>query len=151
MAAHDTFGTDLRLLADLTTERGRDRGSDLHTASRGERVDLATVGGADNLAQALLLRLLTPYGELAPLGHPAYGSRLYDLIGELNNDANRARAKVYVLQALQDEPRIAEVLSVTVTPTRRDSIDIAVRVRPIEADTPVNLVFAFSLAGGVAP
>jgi phage baseplate assembly protein W len=53
---------------------------------------LETLQRVDNLKQALLLRFLTPTGELALLGHPDYGSRLSELIGELNNETNRNRA-----------------------------------------------------------
>ena len=51
---------------------------------RAGRVRSARRGTAgENLAQALLLRLLTPRGSLAALGHAAYGSRL----GELDRPA----------------------------------------------------------------
>ena len=36
--------------------------------------DLVARDGLENLAQAVILRLLTPRGELAALGHPDYGS-----------------------------------------------------------------------------
>ena len=39
---------------------------------KGLTVDLATVGGRKNLTQAIIMRLLTTRGELAPLGHPLY-------------------------------------------------------------------------------
>jgi phage baseplate assembly protein W len=152
-ASHPRFGTDLRLLGNLERQRGRDRGSDLSTADRppAGAVDLETLGGNDNLQQALLLRFLTPAGELAPLGHPDYGSRLYELIGERNTQTNRNLAKLFVLQALQAEPRVARVRSVTVTPGPGDPtrIDVAVSLDAIDADTPVNLVFPFFLE--VAP
>src|SRR5688500_20244610 len=47
-----------------------------------EVVDLGAMRGRQNLAQALLLRLLTPRGALRALGHATYGSRLHELIGE---------------------------------------------------------------------
>jgi len=61
--------------------------------------------------------------------------------------ANRNRAKLYVLEALAMEPRVAEVLSVQVETNRREptQIDISVRLRPIYADTVLNLVFPFFL------
>lgn len=110
-------------------------------------MDLETLTGADNLVQTLLLRFLTPTGELAVLGHPDYGSRLHELIGELNSEANRNRAKLYVLQALADEPRVKKVLSVTVAQNLRDrtQMDIAVKLLAIDSDTPINLVFPFFL------
>ncbi|MEZ4664701.1 MAG: GPW/gp25 family protein [Caldilineaceae bacterium] len=143
------WGTDLRLLTNLEQQNERDRGRDLSTLERQTtgQVDLDTLTELDNLRQALLLRFLTPVGELEALGHPDYGSRLFDLIGEPNTPTNRNRAKMYVLQALAQEPRVAEVLSVDVTtrPADRTRIDIDVRLKPITADTVLNLVFPFFL------
>lgn len=147
----ERFGTDLRLLRNLERQNDRDRGRDLSTTRRPETggVDLERLSGVDNLKQALLLRFLTPVGELALLGHPNYGSRLFELIGERNTPTNRNRAKMFVLQALAQEPRVAEVLRVDVTSGRADPtrIDIAVNLRAIDTDTPLNLVFPFFLEG----
>src|SRR5690348_15586339 len=100
------LGTDMHLLHDLEHQNDRNEGSDLLTITRPNthQVDLDTLSAQDNLKQALLLRFLTPVGELALLGHPDYGSRLHELIGELNNDTNRNIAKLFVLQALAAEP-----------------------------------------------
>ncbi|MGI8426030.1 MAG: GPW/gp25 family protein [Actinomycetota bacterium] len=154
MPASDTrFGTDLRLLLDLEhVKSSRDPGHDLAIRRRSEtgQVDLDTWSSVDNLVQALFLRFLTPAGELAILGHPDYGSRLHELIGELNTETNRNRAKLYVLQALAAEPRVQKVLSVKVTQSKRDraQMDIAVSLLAIDSDTPLNLVFPFFLEGG---
>ena len=79
--------------------------------------------------------------------HPDYGCDLYRLIGEPNTSTNRNRAKLYVLEALAQEPRIEQVLTVTVTkhPSDRNRIDIKVMARAVGADTPINLVFPFFL------
>ncbi len=147
----ERFGTDLRLLRNLERQNDRDRGRDLSTTRRPETggMDLERLSGVDNLKQALLLRFLTPVGELALLGHPNYGSRLFELIGERNTPTNRNRAKMFVLQALAQEPRVAEVLRVDVISGRADPtrIDIAVNLRAIDTDTPLNLVFPFFLEG----
>lgn len=152
---HERWGTDLRLLRDLEHQSDRDRGRDLSTVQRPEtgQVDLERLSGADNLKQALLLRFLTYVGELALLGHPNYGSRLFELIGERNTPTNRNRAKLFVLQALNAEPRVKEVRSVQVTQNRADPtrIDIDVWLVPIDSDTPLNLVFPFFLEGGIVP
>jgi phage baseplate assembly protein W len=154
----ELFGTDLRLLPDLDRASSRSEGHDLMTLERPERaspdddrvpVDLRTLAGNENLVQALILRLLTPAGELAPLGHPRYGCRLHELVGELNNETTRNRAKLYVLQALAEEPRIREVAAVSVTPSPRDPVQVEVRMTlvPIGEPAALNLVFPFSLAG----
>ena len=149
------FGTDLRLLRNLERQNDRNRGADLSTLERPEthQRDLETLNGAENLQQALLLRFLTPTGELEQLGHPDYGSRLYTLIGELNNETTRNRAKLYVLEAVSAEPRVKQVRSVSVTQNRSDPtrVDIAMSLSVIDSDTPLNLVFPFFLERGVTP
>jgi phage baseplate assembly protein W len=139
------LGTDLRLLANLERQAMSERGSDLLV----EDGELRSITGHDNLAQALLLRFLTPAGELELLGHPDYGSRLFELIGELNNVTNRNRARMFVLQALAAEPRVAEVLDLQVTQGGdRVTVLVSMTLRVIDSDTPLNLVFPFSLEGG---
>jgi phage baseplate assembly protein W len=149
--SNERWGTDLRLLDNLFRQNDLDVGHDLFVTERRAtgRVDLETVIAEDNLRQALLLRFLTRRGELEPLGHPLYGSRLFDLLGERNTLANRNRAKLYVLEALAMEPRVAEVLRVTVETSRADrtQMEITVSLRPIFADTALNLVFFFPLEG----
>lgn len=97
--------------------------------------DLGTVSGRDNLGQAILLRLLTPRGELAGLGHPQYGSRLHELIGRPNSETTRNLAKLHVLEALREERRVAKVVEVAVEPPPdgrpRDRVSIRLRVVPL--------------------
>src|SRR4051812_13720116 len=93
------FGADLRLRPtggslDLT----RDDGGDL---------DLAT--GAENISQALTLRLLVRRGELTPLGWPDYGSRLHELIGEPNVVRTRALLMTLAQAASEQDPGDARV------------------------------------------
>lgn len=126
--AADPFGTDLRLK--LLHHRLRP----VYTVvTQGN--DLAVVGGADSLAQALTIRLLTPRGELTALGHPDYGSRLPELIGQPNTASRRNLATLYVLEALHAERRVAKVTSVEVAtvPGTRSLIRITVRLRPADA------------------
>src|SRR5687768_14662684 len=52
-------------------------------------VDLGTITERENLAQALILRLLTPRGSLAALGHAQYGSLLHEIVGQRKNEALR--------------------------------------------------------------
>jgi|SRR5436190_283812 len=150
------FGTDLQLLRNLDQRKSsRDPGNDLATIFTRRRpdistVDLETLSNTDNLIQALFLRFLTPQGELAVLGHPDYGSRLGDLIGELNNETTRNRAKLFVLEAIAAEPRVKEVRSVLVTQNKSDRtrMDIIASLMTIDSNTPLNLVFPFFLEGG---
>lgn len=98
-----------------------------------ETVDLDVASGRNCLRQALVLRLLTPRGSLRALGHASYGSRLHELVGEPNTRANHLRARSFVLQALAEERRVAEVLELDVRPhaALSDRILIHLSVRPV--------------------
>jgi phage baseplate assembly protein W len=114
---------------------------------RAERVrDLDIVSGRANLAQAITMRLLTPLGELEPLGHPEYGSRLHELVGRENTDTTRNLMKLFILEALRREPRIEPKIDVTVLPAQTDPppvgkgarnviqasrVDVEIVVRPV--------------------
>lgn len=115
-----------------------------------DATELATVAGRDNLGQAIVLRLLTPQGELAGLAHPEYGSRLPELIGRTNTETTRHLVKLFALQALALEPRIASVQAVDVRPSpgTRDRVDVAITVVPVASTTPL-VVGPFTL--GLAP
>ena len=148
------FGNDLQLLTNLENQHDRDIGRDLKTQIRAETslVDLKTLSGVQDLQQALLLRFLTRAGEMEILGHPEYGSRLHELIGELNSETNRNRAKLFVLKSIADEPRIEKVLSISVTQNGSDPtrIDFDMSLKALTFDTPINLVFPFFLDTGAS-
>jgi phage baseplate assembly protein W len=120
---------ELRPVYVVATGRQRQRGGQGSV----EVDDFDLIGGRDNLGQAVIIRLLTPRGELAPLAHPEYGSRLHELIGRPNDATGRNLLKLYILESLQAEPRIAKVLDVSVTPTpgTRDRVDVSIQVQPI--------------------
>src|SRR3954451_3183564 len=81
--------------------------------------DLDTTTGRDNLVQAIINRMFTRRGELTSLGHPDYGSRLHELVGELNNLRLRALAELYIRDCLFQERRIEKVRYVTFEPPER--------------------------------
>ena len=151
----DRLGTDLLVLAAFAA-------SDATAADVGRRVrvaprilpdggvdgrdlvaDLVTCSTRENLAQALVLRLLTPVGSLAPLGHAAYGSRLHELIGRGRNDTMRLLCRAFVLEAVAQEPRVdpaAVSLSFDVAAESLDTFVVRVEVRPHDdGDTPIAL------------
>jgi phage baseplate assembly protein W len=103
--------------------------------------DIGIVRGRDNLGQAVILRLLTPRGELAELGHPEYGSRLHELIGNLHTATTRNVARLFILESLQQEPRIAKVTAVEVTaaPGLRDAVRVLLQIRPVAATEIVTI------------
>lgn len=95
--------------------------------------DFTPRDGLENLAQAVILRLLTPRGELAALGHPEFGSRVHELIGQENNTTKRNLLKLFILEALKLEPRIEKVaeLQVAPSPGTRSTVDVLLRVKPV--------------------
>ena len=131
------LGTDLRL-------RESEQGADLALASNG---DLATVSHEYNLGQAILSRLRIRRGELRDLGHNRLGSRLYDFVGEPNNETTRERIKTAVRETLLDEPRISQIVKVEVRQSKeeRDRVDVDISIIPIGQETPLNIVMPFFL------
>jgi phage baseplate assembly protein W len=124
--------------ADLATENRPGHGRTV--------VDLDVAEEVGQAVQMLVNRLMTREGELAPLGHPEYGSRHHELIGEPNTERTRNLVKLYILQALRREPRIAKIERCDVrTEVRRDIIRIELTVRLIDIDDPLNLVVPFDL------
>jgi phage baseplate assembly protein W len=109
-------------------------------------LDVEVTSGRSNLAQAIVLRLLTPRGELAALGHPDYGSRLHELIGRPNTETTRGLVRLYILESLQMEPRIARIGALSVSPSSvsHDQVVVMLRVVPV-GDTAALDVGPFSL------
>lgn len=132
----ELLGRDLKLIDK------EDVGRDIKINNTG---DLETVSGAFNLGQAITNRLMTRKGELSELGHANYGSRMYELIGEPNNERTRELAKIYVKECLSQEPRIKEIVKVVVSPVGNDRIDISISAIPIESEVVLNIVFPFYL------
>lgn len=136
----DLLGTDLELQISTT-------GADLIVDRMG---DLKTVAGKKNLGQAILHRLMTRTGELGDLGHPHYGSRLHELIGEPNNERTRDLLRLYIKECLAQEPRIQEVVSIKLATFTENAhlVVVDISVLPIKVNTPINLVFPFYLEVG---
>lgn len=133
---------------DLALQHGRTMRSALRLVSAGG--DLATVSGWENLEQAIWLRLGLPQGDLAHLGHPAFGSRLHLLIGRLVTPETIALARAYVREALRREPRIAGVsgLEVLPEPSLPGTLFIQLQVQPVGKAGPVDLTLSFALEPG---
>jgi phage baseplate assembly protein W len=136
----ELLGKDLKLV-------DKEIGSDLNISPSG---DLEIVSGAYNLGQAIVNRLRTRVGELADLGHSRYGSRLYQLVGEPNNERTRELARLYAMESIAQDPRVKEILSVAVEASKDDPrlINISVSFLPIGSATALNIVFPFYLEVG---
>jgi phage baseplate assembly protein W len=119
----------------------------------GASVDVAVVDRLAAADQLFIIRLKTHKGELAPLGHPEYGSRHHELIGQPNVERTRALIKLHVLEALSHEPRVAKVRRCDVTAAHdppRDIVRIVIEVEIIGEPNPRLLVVPFNLDAGVA-
>jgi len=104
--------------------------------------DVATVDGRENLAQALILRLLTPQGSLASLGHSNYGSRLHELVGQLKTNSIRNLCRAFVLEAVAQEPRVepkAVSFSFDIPAETPSSIVFRLAVQPKSGGAPIPL------------
>lgn len=148
----DILGQDLRAVYRVTDGRHEDLDLDreTHRVSGDYLNDLLTAEGVDNAVQAVIHRIKTVKGELSELGHPEYGSRHHELIGQPNSENNRNLVKLYILQALALEARIEKILKADIGFDRRrapDRVEIALTLTFIGVQTPLNLVIPFSFAG----
>lgn len=129
---------DRHLLTDLRLRLHHADARPVYTVDSDGR-DLTVIGGRDNLGQAIVMRLLTPRGELTALAHPDYGCRIWELVGRPNTETTRNLMKLHILEALAAEPRIASIeeVSVDAVPGTRGTVSVEVRVIPAAATTPV--------------
>ncbi|NIN52762.1 MAG: hypothetical protein GTO23_06320 [Nitrososphaeria archaeon] len=135
--SRERLGRDLKIVE-------RDPGYDLNLGPTG---DLETIGEEYNLAQAIIMRLNTMQGELTDLGHSSYGSRLYELIGEPNNERTRELVRIYALECVTRDPRVEEVVGISVEKVKDDPnrVDINISVRATGLTSILNIVFPFYL------
>lgn len=139
----------------MTMEREQLFYNDLQLTGRAEEFDLqpdragdlALAHGNENIIQALKLRLSVRVGELAPLGWPAYGSRLHELIGKPNINRTHIRLMAFARSAIEQDPRVAEVSEVTarVIPGERNVVRLNMKIRLIDQPNLLNMVHDVSL------
>lgn len=144
--AEELLGTDLKFIVEPGPEYSG-LGLDILVSKKG---DLQTVSGRENLGQAVLHRMMTRKGELADIGHPDYGSRLHELIGEPNNESTRDLVRLYIKECLSQEPRVQDIVSLLVN-VHRDNphvVMVDITVLPIKSNVPMNVVFPFYLEVG---
>jgi phage baseplate assembly protein W len=131
------LGVDLKL-------KDEEMGVDLAISPTG---DLQTVSEEMNVGQAVISRIRTRKGELLDLGHRQFGSRLYELVGEPNNEATRELVRNIAKETLSADPRIREIRRIDVKPSRFDPhrVDLEITVLAIRSETPINIVYPFYL------
>jgi phage baseplate assembly protein W len=151
-----TFGIDLAVVPHLIAHDAAEidlvpRVRDLprrRPSEPAQLVDLGTINERENLAQALILRLLTPRGSLAALGHAQYGSRLHEIIGLRKSEALRNRCRAYVLEVVAQEPRVedkaVELIFDSLAETATSFV-FTVAVQPRDGGEPVGVSLEVSL------
>lgn len=113
-----------------------------------EVTDLEPIEGREAVAQALVLRLLTPVGSLAELGHAEYGSRLGDLIGRRKTTALRGLCRAFILDAVRREPRVDDrPLAITFDPGQEtaSSFVVEISVRTVSTGEVVDVALEVGL------
>lgn len=109
--------------------------------------DLATAAEESNLAQAILHRLRTGRGELSEIGYPQYGSDIYEILGESNDNLTKNKLFSILREALNQEPRIKKIRDIFIESSANytDTLYIEVSVIPIEKNEPVKIAFPLKL------
>jgi phage baseplate assembly protein W len=143
----ELLGLDLWL--DYRSSPGFYENADLRDEVRsfGAR-DVRVAQGVDTLRQAIVNRIKTYKGELKPLGHPEYGSRHHELIGQPNVERTRNLIKLYILQALKQERRIEKVLSANVLAEHeppRETVRIELKLQVRRIPLALNIILPLSL------
>lgn len=134
-AASDAAAFDLGITARAPV------GLKLPTGAR-ESLEFERVEGRELIAQAMILRLLTPIGSLAELGHAGYGSRLHELLGRNKTETLRALCRAYVLEVVVQEPRVAnQAVALDFDPQQEapDSFVFVLAVAPVSGGDAVTL------------
>ena len=102
---------------------------------------VATNSGPDSVDDCLTVILGTILGEC--LMNPFRGSRIHKFLFELDTDTSRQLLQNYILEALGQEPRIGQLLGITMDTTQIDlnTLVVTVSYRPIQQNIDRNLVF----------
>lgn len=142
----ELIGSDVKLRMGFSSDF-EGIGVDLYVNRRG---DVDIVAGRENLGQAIVHRLMTRQGELDELGHPYYGSRLHELIGEPNNVATRKLVGIYTEQCLAQEVRIEKIESIDVLEFEGDphTVRLEIAVVPIGSSIPISVSMPYRLEVG---
>ncbi len=135
MVAHDASQLDLTLRRHLV----RQIQPSFPTT---EVTDLGTTSDRENIAQALILRLLTPRGALAALGHASYGSRLHELIGQNKTPTLRNLCRAFILAVVAQEPRVEDTANEIIFDEQAEtasSFVFTLAVTPRNGEVPIGI------------
>ena len=108
--------------------------------------DLSVISGNDNLKQAIVNRLNTIKGEYY---NEFYGSELNKCFSLPINSSLKNQIIGYVIEALNQEPRIRKNNKITVEFVKENYINYAIidmTVTPIDTDVSLNLIYPLFIA-----
>ena len=116
--------------------------------------DIQLIGGSltdeitkrrENAIQQIILRLLTPAKTLTDEnGVPiTFGSNLYTLTGEKNNEINRMAVRTYILSALADYDWIEVVTAIDVKFTTDGVMEIILRYKLINDEEIIEQILEY--------
>jgi len=126
----EQYGRDLKLFND-----------DIRGAPSGD-IDIQKF--SRNVLDALRHRLLTDKGEL--WRHPYYGSELNKLLGENINETTIELARLYVVECVNQDPRVEEIVEVVITPNYSErALRIEIIFITIVNREQMNLIYDFFL------
>jgi phage baseplate assembly protein W len=135
-----------RGLACGETHPGDDIGRDL-VLTTGSIVDLAMVGGIENLDQCLAIALTTALGS--DVFNTGFGfDGLNALIEETNGALVRERVRVAVINVLSSDPRVRSITDLNVDPSPNASGPDLTLAERIEVWRSLNVAVAFQAITG---
>ena len=107
--------------------------------------DIAIVTDTTNAEQAVYNRLMTKLGELDWAEYTNYGNRAWEVLRETNIEVGTQKIQLYTTNTLLQDPRVAEIVDVTVTMTEVYTANIDVTLLLIGEDTPTNIIISMEV------
>jgi phage baseplate assembly protein W len=101
------LGKDLDIAPLPTSQRKTGYSGEILELKGDNSGKLALVKGVENLKQSLFLRLITPRGGY--LGHPNYGSRIQNYLGNKNSEENSIMIDIEIERTLRSDARVTNV------------------------------------------
>ena len=107
--------------------------------------DMQPISDADNVRQALIMRLNCPKGTL--IRHQEYGNGVYDILSESMSDSFLEMALANIKDCIVQEPR-AELVDVTYTVNHAErTIIYTVYYKVVDNPGTNNLVYTLDVGG----
>ena len=102
------LGKDLDVTPELRGIGQPGYDSELLGLKANDKGRIATVGGLENLRQALFIRIMTPKGSY--VGHPNFGSEVHLYLGRKNTEENASLLDLEIERTLRTDSRVSNVV-----------------------------------------